>query len=100
MGIVDAHEAILKPVRHEVRPNDLRGWRLAIDVASPKLKAFYGDAASYFREDEDTTHGYRSSLTKFISGLGQATGSTDNLVVVLDGDRFPPKAQEHAPRGS
>ena len=45
-----------------------RGKKVAIDIASFKLRAFRHDAPSYFRSTETTQHGYRAELAHTFAG--------------------------------
>lgn len=77
---------------------DLRGKKVAIDIASFKLKAFAGDVANFYRPGSEPSHGYRSILVKLLSTLTHCTAGNQNVVVVLDGGRLPPKAAENLRR--
>eukprot|EP00966_Prymnesium_polylepis_P325851 7381790-Prymnesium_polylepis.3 len=103
MGISDAHK-LFKLVWTAVSllpGGELHGSELLVDVAAFKLKAFYGDVASYYRDGPDgMSSGYKRYLAKVFSALAAATGASENIVAVFDGARFPPKSREHARRGS
>ena len=98
MGITDCGAKLFSHVRSEAALDQYSGQRLVVDLASFKLKAWYGDVAAYYRPTEPQTHGYRASLAKTLSALSLATGSADLVTVVLDGGRFAPKSREHARR--
>ena len=93
------HKA-LSHVRSEVTLNAYSGKRLVVDVASFKVKAWYPDVPQYYRSSEPQSHGHRATLSRLLSALSMATGATSNVVVCLDGGRFPPKSQEHLRRGT
>ena len=100
MGISECGTKLFTHVRSEVTLNAYSGKRLVVDVSSFKLKAWYQDVPQYYRSSEPQSHGYRAILSRLLSALSMAAGATSNVVVCLDGGRFPPKSQEHLRRGT
>ena len=98
MGISECGTKVFAHVRSEAALGQYSGQRLVVDLASFKLKYWYGDVPHYYRPTEPMTHGYKAGLARLLSALTVATGSTELVTVVLDGGRFPPKAREHARR--
>ena len=98
MGVQEAHAKLFAERRTVCKPVELCGKRVAIDIASFKLRAFRADAPSYFRPGAVAKLGYRAVLAALISTWTAACGGDDYVIVVLDGARFPLKAREHARR--
>ena len=69
MGIQDCGERLFKPTRNAVTLDQYHGERLAVDIASFKLKAWYSDVAHYYRPTVPPTHGYRTNLANLLSAL-------------------------------
>ena len=99
MTIVDAHKMVYSHVGVPLSLDELRGQRVALDVAWWKLRAWYADAPSFYRPGAAQTHEYRFVLSRLLSVLSLAVGP-GNLIVVLDGAFFWPKAATHAQRAA
>ena len=74
MAIQEAGTKLFAHVREEVTLDRYKDQRLAVDLASFKLKAWYCDAPAYWRPIEQQTYGYRANLAKLLSALAMATG--------------------------
>lgn len=100
MGISECGTRLFSHVRSEARLEQYHGQRLVVDVASFKLKAWYGDTPHYYRSGQPATHRYKATLARLLSALAAAAGGEQFVTVCLDGGRFPPKSREHARRGT
>ena len=67
MGVQDAHSKLFVHVRQPLSLASMQGKRVAIDLASFKLRAFRPDAPSHLRPTEPDKNGYRAALAKLIS---------------------------------
>ena len=67
MGVQDAHDKLFSHVKQPCRPRDLHGKKVAIDLASFKLRAFSYDARSYFRPSEPAKYGYKATIARMLS---------------------------------
>mmetsp|Transcript_36881 Transcript_36881/g.101777 ORF Transcript_36881/g.101777 Transcript_36881/m.101777 type:complete len:143 (+) Transcript_36881:78-506(+) len=86
MGITGAHDLFkIAWTAVPLSPSgQLHNCDLMIDVAAFKLKGFYGDVASYYRDGVDgMSCGYRRYLAKVLSALAASAGSTDRLTASL-----------------
>ena len=99
MTVTDLHERVVKPVREQTTLAQCAvasGSVIAVDCSPFAIKAFYPDAPSFFRADEETTTQHRSYFARLINGL---ISCGFQVLMVLDGGRLPLKAAEHARRG-
>ena len=99
MTVTDLHERVVKPVREQTTLAQCAvasGSVIAVDCSPFAIKAFYPDAPSFFRADEETTTQHRSYFARLINGL---ISCGLQVLMVLDGGRLPLKAAEHARRG-
>ena len=98
MTVVELQERLLKRVREQTTLAQCVATGrpvIAVDCSPFAIKAFYLDAPSFFRADEETTTQHRGYLARLINGL---VSQGFEVLMVLDGGRLPLKAAENARR--
>ena len=81
MGISECGTKLFSHVRSQATLEQFSGQRLVVDLASFKLKAWYSDVSQHWWPTEPPTHAYRSNMSRLLSALSLAVGSTANVAM-------------------